>query len=494
MKVKNNSINNFNIAAFLFISLSLLFISCGEKKQPVSFSDDGSELTVRTGTVERKAFVNLPQSIKIRHMERVDYSLVFVLHGADSSANEIREISEFDNYSDSYNFIFVYPEGLGARWDSTTDNEFFEKMIEALKNRYHITRICFTGFSAGAVKVFELSKVFEDSITAVAPVCGLLKKSDSDDEVPLVNILHIYSEDDKEVPPEGNEIEGYYSVSREIELMKKKCGDRDFDIETYSYKTQGHVWNKKNADLITSFFYNHPKQEAGIVLSIKNDSVICPADKAFTVGCKVENIDVCESLEVFSNKDSVYKLIVEDGKQYPPEIEFNLIPKTEGIFYLRAELKLKSGKTIYSSMNPYYLSLKMREGMENETVKPVDIVSVKDTGCESYELTAQNCIDRNLSTRWSSVWADNQELTFDLGKEKEFSKMILFWETASAREYEIYCSDDLENWKKIYDKRDCLGGIEITDLESSKARYVKIKLIKRSTQYGFSLWECFIVR
>ena len=101
----------------------------------------------------------------------------------------------------------------------------------------------------------------------------------------------------------------------------------------------------------------------------------------------------------------------------------------------------------------------------------------------------QLAIDGDPSTRWSSQFADNQWWTVDLGQPTEIKKITLYWEAASASEYNILVSDDNNSWKKIYEKKDSSGGTEVIKVAPVKARYIKLELIRRATKWGFSLLE-----
>lgn len=484
------------------VLVSGIFTACNNGPA-VKYLTDGSEMTVKTSGAKRNAFIKLPASIRFNQSEGEEYSLVFVLHGAESSADEIREISGFDNFSDRYNFIFVYPEGLSARWDSVTDNEFFGLMIDSLKEKYNIKNIYFTGFSAGAVKVFELGKVYENSTSAIAPVCGLLKNTGSKDDIPGVSILHIYSDNDKEAPMEGDDVEGYYSIEKEKELFYESSVS-DCEFEEICNKNQGHVWYKKNADYIIDFFYNHPAKPARVEVSIKNDSVLAASKTDISGLIKYRSSEPVESIEVYSNLSSVYsktfdEAVSEENKSKSSENTVNQIPFTfvtdyEGLFYLHAELKLKNGKIIHSTIDPYYISIRNDEGEKLGGFEQAFVTGVEASTCESNELLAPNCVDGVMATRWSSGWLDNQDLILDLGKSCNVTKLILFWEAARAREYDIYVSEDKQVWQKVYEKKDCNGGIEIAGFKPVKARYIKINFIKRATQYGFSLWEVIVLK
>jgi hypothetical protein len=99
-----------------------------------------------------------------------------------------------------------------------------------------------------------------------------------------------------------------------------------------------------------------------------------------------------------------------------------------------------------------------------------------------------HAVDGNTGTRWSSEFSDPQWLAVDLGAKADLSRVRLVWEGAYAKEYEIQVSDDGERWTTAKDVSDGQGGVEEHDLTAS-GRYVRIYGTRRSTPWGYSLWE-----
>ena len=46
----------------------------------------------------------------------------------------------------------------------------------------------------------------------------------------------------------------------------------------------------------------------------------------------------------------------------------------------------------------------------------------------------------------------------DLGKEEMIEKVILKWEAACAKKYELQVSNDAQEWKTVYVNKDGRGG------------------------------------
>ena len=102
---------------------------------------------------------------------------------------------------------------------------------------------------------------------------------------------------------------------------------------------------------------------------------------------------------------------------------------------------------------------------------------------------ATNAFDGNLSTRWSSAYSDPQWIQVDLGATYNISEVVLYWETAYGKSYQIQVSPDANTWTTIYSTTNGLGGTEDLTGLSGTGRYVRMYGTARGTQWGYSLWE-----
>ncbi|MYR91583.1 coagulation factor 5/8 type domain protein [Streptomyces sp. SID685] len=106
---------------------------------------------------------------------------------------------------------------------------------------------------------------------------------------------------------------------------------------------------------------------------------------------------------------------------------------------------------------------------------------------EGYSAAA--AVDGDLTgTRWASQWNDQQWLQVDLGQEAVLSRVVLTWETAYGKDYEIQASDNGIDWHVL---KTVTGGDGGTDdlAVSGTGRYVRMQGLARSSGYGYSLWE-----
>lgn len=114
---------------------------------------------------------------------------------------------------------------------------------------------------------------------------------------------------------------------------------------------------------------------------------------------------------------------------------------------------------------------------------------VTASGAENAVFGAACLTDGDPGTRWSSDFADNAWFIIDLERVCNISQVILNWETAFGRKYELYASQDGTNYTKIFTQNNGQGGKETIDLTPVDARYIKFQGVERALPYGFSLWE-----
>ena len=103
--------------------------------------------------------------------------------------------------------------------------------------------------------------------------------------------------------------------------------------------------------------------------------------------------------------------------------------------------------------------------------------------------SASMVADGGAGSRWESAYSDPQWIYIDLGKEEKIEKVILKWEAACAKKYELQVSNDAKEWKTVYINKEGKGGTEQIELEPVAARYVKLAGISRATSFGYSLFE-----
>ncbi|XHR27284.1 MAG: discoidin domain-containing protein [Chthoniobacteraceae bacterium] len=107
---------------------------------------------------------------------------------------------------------------------------------------------------------------------------------------------------------------------------------------------------------------------------------------------------------------------------------------------------------------------------------------------ESSSHGPSNAVDGNTGTRWSSGFTDSEWLTVDLGASVPVTQVLLRWEGAYGKQYQIQASDDNANWTTLATVTNGQGGNE-TVAVSGTGRYIRMQGVQRGTGYGYSLWE-----
>jgi hypothetical protein len=101
---------------------------------------------------------------------------------------------------------------------------------------------------------------------------------------------------------------------------------------------------------------------------------------------------------------------------------------------------------------------------------------------------ASNATDGNLTTRWSSAFSDPQWLEVDLGSAQPICQVVIHWETAYAKAFQIQTSNDNSTWTTIYSTTTGTGGTQTLNITGS-GRYIRMYGTVRATQYGYSIYE-----
>ncbi len=117
---------------------------------------------------------------------------------------------------------------------------------------------------------------------------------------------------------------------------------------------------------------------------------------------------------------------------------------------------------------------------------------VRTSSDEGDTLTGANVVDGDSNTRWSSAWQNDEYITIDLGDVQDMARVVLDWETAYGSEYKVQVSSDGETWEDVVHVTDGDGGRDDHTV-SATGRYVRMLGLKRATEWGFSLWEFWIL-
>ncbi|WP_108955942.1 discoidin domain-containing protein [Streptomyces fragilis] len=128
------------------------------------------------------------------------------------------------------------------------------------------------------------------------------------------------------------------------------------------------------------------------------------------------------------------------------------------------------------------------------------LLSYGRTGAASSSQTDSNCwecsparaFDRDPASRWATSpgtgWTDPGWISVDLGATAQINKVVLQWDPAYAKSFQIQVSPNGTDWTPIYSTT-AGTGFKQTLLVSGSGRHVRMYGTERATPYGYSLWE-----
>ncbi|PYC69040.1 beta-N-acetylhexosaminidase [Streptomyces tateyamensis] len=125
-------------------------------------------------------------------------------------------------------------------------------------------------------------------------------------------------------------------------------------------------------------------------------------------------------------------------------------------------------------------------------VIPGDLAQGRPTTASSVETAnfpAANATDGNLGSRWSSLYTDPTWLQVDLGSVQTVNRVVLAWEAAYGKDYQIQLSTDGTTWTTLYTRTGGTGGTETLTGFTGSGRYLRMNGTARGTQFGYSLYE-----
>ena len=105
---------------------------------------------------------------------------------------------------------------------------------------------------------------------------------------------------------------------------------------------------------------------------------------------------------------------------------------------------------------------------------------------------AEKAVDGDATgSRWESQWTNAEEdFWVDLVNTYLINKVVIYWENARAKKYELQTSLDGKEWTTVKTMTDTKVGGETIELSPVEARFVKMHgLQKEMEAYGYSLYE-----
>jgi len=121
-----------------------------------------------------------------------------------------------------------------------------------------------------------------------------------------------------------------------------------------------------------------------------------------------------------------------------------------------------------------------------------DLAFMKPTTCSGVESGFTNsdmAVDGISSTRWSSSFQDNQWWLVDLQHQVLPGSIIIVWEAAYAKMFNVQISTDNFTWQPLYTDNAFAGGTSsISNISSLSGRFIKVNCVQRASVYGSSFY------
>ena len=164
-------------------------------------------------------------------------------------------------------------------------------------------------------------------------------------------------------------------------------------------------------------------------------------------------------------------------------ISITAIPDSTGISLFTLKATDNGGKSVTT-----YFNIVVRDSTVISNNKL--LYAFANTSSEEDTINRNPFInDGDLTTRWSSVYNDNEWVEFDMFDVQTISRIKLYWEAAYGDKYEILVSTDKINWDTIYENGQGQTALNNIVFEPIQCRYVRVHFIKRATGWGYSLYE-----
>lgn len=107
------------------------------------------------------------------------------------------------------------------------------------------------------------------------------------------------------------------------------------------------------------------------------------------------------------------------------------------------------------------------------------------------EYPPEAALDGDRQTRWASAQVGDRPawLELDFGRQVSIDTMVIHWERAAAKAYEIRCSNDRKTWQTAYRQDDGAGGTERLTGMGGRGRYLRIVCQQPGPWGLYSIWE-----
>jgi hypothetical protein len=119
----------------------------------------------------------------------------------------------------------------------------------------------------------------------------------------------------------------------------------------------------------------------------------------------------------------------------------------------------------------------------------LDATAAQASSTEQSFTPASNAIDEDYGTRWSSKFTDNEWLAVDLGTKSRVDSVRIVWQHAFAAKYAIQTGTSMTGpWTTVANVNGQIGAQTVPNIGAT-TRFLRMLGIKRSTSFGYSLYE-----
>jgi beta-glucosidase len=444
-------------------------------------------------------------------------SLIYVFYPGQEGGNAIADVI-FGDYNPGGKLPVTYPTGDSQLppWNSNFTDDFgagyrwfdHQNLVPQFAFGFGLS---YTTFSYSNLVISPLIAPAGEIITVSVDVTNT--GSRSGDEVVQLYV----SDPEVSVTMPLKQLKGFKRVTlepSEIKTVSFKISSEElyfFDETTNTYKVEPGVFNvllggsSDNLPMQGSFeilsaplkpdlkissirsFPRYPTQGSDVVFlaTIKNQGTgPSPAGTVHKVTFRINGIEVSRSIE-FTNSIPAGGMALVCANEGPSGSNVWLSGEV-GTYEVEAVVDDNTQiDECVEDNNSYTTSIQVIP------VPPTNIAlnkSVTVSSVEAAGLEGHYAVDGSRGTRWSSSFSDPQWLTIDLGSVQHFNEILIYWETAYAREYRLEISDNASDWITIAHITNSDGGIDkITT--SADTRYLRMYGIRRATEWGYSIYE-----
>lgn len=102
---------------------------------------------------------------------------------------------------------------------------------------------------------------------------------------------------------------------------------------------------------------------------------------------------------------------------------------------------------------------------------------------------AANLTDGTTARRWESQTADPQWVTVELPNTSTVNRVVMRWEVASAKAFNVQVSPDNATWTNVYTTTNGPGGTQTVTFNPVTAKFLRVLMTQRNTGWAYSMFD-----